>query len=68
MSDSAAQLNPQALSLDEAVRVLKASGATSASVAQLEMDVANGAPTNADGTLNIVHYAAWLVKEFENGR
>ena len=29
----------------------------------LEADIEAGAPTNADGTINLVHYAAWLVKE-----
>ena len=29
-----------------------------------EADVAAGAPTNADGTINLAHYAAWLVKMF----
>jgi len=26
-------------------------------------DVAAGAPVNADGTINLVHYCAWLVRE-----
>ena len=30
-------------------------------------DIAEGAPTNADGTLNLVHYAAWLVQEMADG-
>ena len=30
-------------------------------------DVDAGAPANADGTLNLVHYAAWLVKEIGRG-
>jgi len=29
----------------------------------LREDIDAGAPTNADGTINLVHYAAWLVKE-----
>jgi hypothetical protein len=33
----------------------------------LQEDVANGAPTNADGTMNLVHYAAWLVQEMAGG-
>jgi hypothetical protein len=28
----------------------------------LKADVAAGAPLNADGTLNLVSYAAWLVR------
>ncbi|HRQ75578.1 MAG TPA: hypothetical protein PK098_06625 [Phycisphaerales bacterium] len=29
----------------------------------LRADIDAGAPMNADGTLNLVHYTAWLVKE-----
>ena len=29
----------------------------------LRADIAAGAPANGDGTVNLVHYAAWLVKE-----
>lgn len=30
-------------------------------------DIEAGAPTNADGTLNLIHYAAWLAKEAAHG-
>lgn len=30
---------------------------------QIAADIDAGAPTNADGTINVVHYAAWLVRE-----
>lgn len=30
---------------------------------QLRDDISVGAPVNADGTINLVHYAAWLLKE-----
>ena len=52
-----AGLNPAALAVEEAARALGVGREV------LEADVAAGAPTNADGTLNLVHYAAWLVKE-----
>jgi hypothetical protein len=29
----------------------------------LEADLTAGAPVNADGSINLVHYAAWLVRE-----
>jgi hypothetical protein len=29
----------------------------------IQADRAAGAPANADGTINLVHYAAWLVRE-----
>jgi len=56
-------LNPQALRLADVARVLTALGPNPVTVEMLEADVANGAPTNDDGTMNLVHYAAWLVKE-----
>jgi len=58
-----ARLNPSALSLPDAARLLSAVGGQAVSVEMLEADVAAGAPTNSDGTLNLVHYAAWLVRE-----
>jgi len=57
------KLNPTALPLADAARLLSAVGGQSVTVEMLEADVAAGAPTNADGTLNLVHYAAWLLRE-----
>ena len=34
---------------------------------QNDVAVDAGAPLNAEGTLNLVHYAAWLVKEMAGG-
>ena len=36
-------------------------------VAQIEEDIQSGAPTNPDGTLNLMQYAAWLVKGMGRG-
>jgi hypothetical protein len=36
-------------------------------VEQIEQDIQSGAPTNPDGTLNLMHYAAWLVKGMGRG-
>ncbi len=62
-NQEAAGLNPNALTLANAARMLTRAGGQPVSVAMLEADVAAGAPTNSDGTINLVHYAAWLVKE-----
>ena len=56
-------LSPQALALSDAARVFSAATGATIDVAMLEADVAAGAPANADGTLNLVHYAAWLLQE-----
>ena len=47
-------LNPAALTIEEAAKMLGVRREW------LEEDVEAGAPQNADGTLNLVHYAAWL--------
>ena len=57
------QLNPAAMPLRDAARLLAKVGGPSITESMLRADVEAGAPTNTDGTLNLVHYAAWLVKE-----
>jgi hypothetical protein len=63
MASQSSQLSPTALSLADAARVFSAVSRQPVEPEMLEEDIAAGAPTNADGTLNLVHYAAWLVKE-----
>jgi len=63
MADDAPKLNPTALPLAAAARLLSAVGGQVVTVEMLQADVAAGAPTNDDGTVNVAHYAAWLVKE-----
>ncbi len=60
-------LNPQALRLADMARVLSASGARPVTVEMLQADIDDGAPRNPDGTMNLVLYAAWLVKEMAGG-
>ena len=61
------RLDPSALSLNDAVKVLQAAGSRHASEDTLRADIGSGAPTNPDGTIDLVHYAAWLVKEIARG-
>lgn len=60
-------LNPVALPVRDAARLLSKTGGQPISTEMLEADIAEGAPTNPDGTINLVHYAAWLVKELASG-
>jgi hypothetical protein len=32
----------------------------------IEADMANGAPSNSDGSVSLIHYTAWLVRELAN--
>ena len=55
--------SPASLSIEDALRLLRASGSRHASAESLRADIEAGAPTNADGTINLVHYGAWLARQ-----
>jgi hypothetical protein len=61
------RLNPAALPVADAARVLTRLGGKPITEAMLRADIDAGAPTNTDGSINLVHYAAWLVKEMSSG-
>ena len=61
--ESSQSLKITALTVDDAAKVLSAATGRVIAPATIQADIDAGAPVNADGTLNIVHYAAWLVKE-----
>ena len=60
------QLNSTALPISDLVKIMKNTGSRHVSEEAIRKDINSGAPVNPDGTMNLVHYAAWLVKE--NGR
>jgi hypothetical protein len=60
-------LNPASLTVADAATLLSKVGGTSVTAAMLDADRQAGAPANPDGTLHLVHYAAWLVKEDGRG-
>jgi len=51
---STERVNPAALAVEDAARAL------GLPVDAIRQDIAEGAPSNADGTVNLVHYAAWV--------
>jgi len=59
-------LNPTALPVADAARLLSAAGGQRVTAEMIQADVDAGAPTNGDGTINLVHFAAWLVKEMSS--
>jgi hypothetical protein len=61
------RLNPAALPVADAARVLTRLGGKPVTDAMLRADIDAGASVNGDGSLNLVHYAAWLVKEMSAG-
>lgn len=57
------RINPLALPIPDAARVLSKAGGRMIRADQIEADIAAGAPTNGDGTINLIAYAAWLARE-----
>ena len=67
MTSDSAPLDPNRLSPDQAARLLSAAAKIRVPIERIAADIKSGAPTNADGTINLVHYAAWLIKEMSRG-
>jgi len=59
---------PTALSPLHAAKLLSQLSRKNITVEMIQADLEMGAPANKDGTINVVHYAAWLVREESNAR
>ena len=66
VSNSSEPANPNAMSKADLARMLSRVGNWPITVTMIEADVANGAPFNSDGSMNLIQYTAWLVKELAN--
>lgn len=60
-------LSPTSMTIADAAKLLTVVGGSAVTEETLREDIGLGAPSNPDGTLNIVHYAAWLVREVARG-
>lgn len=58
-------LNPLALSPENLVKVLVKSGCRIMTLEMLRRDIDSGMPVNADGTVNLIKYMAWMIKEID---
>ena len=67
MATDNAPIDPNRLTPDQAAKLLSAAAKVRIPVEQIAEDLEAGAPRNADGTLRLVHYAAWMVKEMGRG-
>jgi hypothetical protein len=56
------RLNPSALTVEDAAHMLSGLGSRRIDPDRIQDDIDDGAPTNADGTLNILNYTAWVLK------
>ena len=57
------QLKITALSPENVVRVLSRAGCRIMTIEMLERDIDAGMPVNEDGTINLIEYTAWMIKE-----
>jgi hypothetical protein len=61
------KLSPQAMPASTLAQILSKLGSAPITEAMIRDDLACGAPQNADGTINVVHYVAWLAREMSRG-
>jgi hypothetical protein len=57
------QLKITAMNVPVLVKLLRKAGCRHVSGNAIKEDIEKGAPVNADGTINLIHYTAWLLKE-----
>ena len=55
--------NREHISKENFVTAMRRAGSRTLTLERLEADVAAGAPVNADGTVDILKYIAWVAKE-----
>ena len=63
MSEGNNQVDPSRLSLEQASKLLSAAYRERIDIVRIQEDIDAGAPTNTDGTLNLVNYSAWQAKD-----
>ena len=56
-------MDPGALPIAVAARMLSRAGGRLVTEESIRQDIDAGAPANPDGTINLVHFAAWNVKQ-----
>ena len=59
--------SPMSLTPAQAAKVLSAAAGRRIGEDHIREDIDAGAPVNTDGTINLVHYAAWLAREVARG-
>lgn len=60
-------IDASSMTPSQLAEVLSRVGTVAVSASDIEVDLDAGAPRNEDGSVNVVHYAAWLVREGARG-
>ena len=61
------ELNPNAMTSEQAALLLSKLSRRRVPVEQVEADIEAGVPTDSDGRVSVLGYAAWLLKEMNRG-
>lgn len=56
-------VDPSAMKITDAAKMFSQLLGETVTAAMIKEDIGEGAPANSDGTINLLHYGAWLVKE-----
>ena len=67
MEDKPKSANPNRLTPEDLATLLSNRRKKRVEVEHIQADIEAGAPTNADGTISVVAYAAWLLQEKHRG-
>lgn len=65
MTDQPAKTDPTRLTPAQAAEMLSREGQCTITPAMIEADIRAGCPVNEDGTINVIVYGAWLLKQGE---
>ena len=52
-----------ALTIEQLAIILHKMGSKEATTANIRRDIADGAPTNEDGTISVIDYVAWFIQD-----
>ncbi len=67
MDDKRENVDPTKLSVSQLSKLLSNAYRQRVPEEQIRADIEAGAPTNVDGTINLVVYTAWLLQEMHRG-
>lgn len=67
MEDKSKPFNPNRMTPEQLATLLSNRRKKRVELGHIQADIDAGAPTNADGTLSVVAYAAWLLQEKHRG-
>ncbi len=67
MSNGKSPIDPNRLTVEQAAKLLSAAAKIRIPEEQIADDLGDGAPQNQDGTISLVAYAAWMLKEMSRG-